>query len=316
MTDRANTICLLQILREYSDPEHILPMGEIIAKLRTTYDINIDRRTVYSSIELLQTLGYDISTYAENGRGYFLRTREFEPSEIQLLIDAVCSFPFISAAQSEQLLQKLQNFRSKYERRNIRNLTAIRHTPKTENRQVFLNIELLDEAIENQQKVSFTYLTYNAEKQLIPRRQSPYVVTPYGMLYTNAHYYLACALDGYTNISLYRIDRMCDLCIIDQPARAQENPTDSVFHATYAFSGTPERIELYCEKGILNDVIDQFGSDISIIEENLRYRICFTAPPKGMKFWALQYLPYVEVKRPEWLREEIIKSIRENPYGI
>lgn len=34
MTNRANTICLLEILKEYSDADHIMQMQEIIAKMK------------------------------------------------------------------------------------------------------------------------------------------------------------------------------------------------------------------------------------------------------------------------------------------
>lgn len=33
LTEKANVICLLEILREYSDAEHILPMREIIESI-------------------------------------------------------------------------------------------------------------------------------------------------------------------------------------------------------------------------------------------------------------------------------------------
>ncbi len=88
--------------------EHILPMREIIAKMQSLYGIKIDRRTVYGVVALLIELGYDISIYEDNGVGYYLRERELEQSEVLLLTDAVYSFPFIPARQTEQLVQKLQ----------------------------------------------------------------------------------------------------------------------------------------------------------------------------------------------------------------
>lgn len=42
-TDKANVICLLNIFREYSDEKYILSMKEIIAKMKSIYDIDIDR---------------------------------------------------------------------------------------------------------------------------------------------------------------------------------------------------------------------------------------------------------------------------------
>ena len=108
LTDRANVICLLEILREFSDPDHILTMSDIQSKMNTIYGIRPDRRTVYSAVALLHDLGYDISVYEENGIGYFLRERDFEQAEVLLLMEAVHSFSFIPAKQSEQLVQKLQ----------------------------------------------------------------------------------------------------------------------------------------------------------------------------------------------------------------
>ena len=39
LTEKANAICLLEVLREYSDAEHILPMREIIGKMQSLYGI-------------------------------------------------------------------------------------------------------------------------------------------------------------------------------------------------------------------------------------------------------------------------------------
>jgi len=33
-----------------------------------------------------------------------------------------------------------------------------------------------------------------------------------------------------------------------------------------------------------------------------------------VRFWALQYLSFVEVAEPAWLRQEIIESIERNKY--
>lgn len=96
LTEKAITICLLEVLREYSDENHILSMGEIISKINVKYGLNPDRRTIYGAFETLIELGYDISLYKDNGKGYYLIDRQLEPSEAHLLSDAICIFPFIS----------------------------------------------------------------------------------------------------------------------------------------------------------------------------------------------------------------------------
>ena len=316
ISNRSIAICLLEILKEYSDEQHILSMSELISKF-TAYDMKPDRRTVYSAIEVLAQLGYDISTYEENGKGYYLREREFETSEVMLLTDAVYSFPFLPAKQSEQLIQKLQKQLSVHQRKAYKHLTVARSDRKTDNRQVFWNISTLDDAIASGKQVSFAYMQYDMDKQLHPRREKPYIVNPYGMVYMNEHYYLICNLDGYPNTSLYRIDRIRDIEVLNKPLNKMPYNSDEVQDAVYAFSGSPERIVMHCNKLILGDVIDRFGTAIQITEKDDDYFTArFTAPARGIKFWALQYLPYVEVTEPEWLREEIISSVKQNMYGV
>ena len=319
VSNRANAICLLKVLQEYSDENHILSMREIKEKLKNSYDITIDRRTVYSTVELLQQLDYDISTYEENGIGYYLRTRDFEPAEIRLLTDAVYAFDYISPKQTKDLAGKLQNLLSVHMRRQYRHLRVIRPERKTKNPQVFLNIELLDEAIGSGKKVAFTYLDYAPDKTLQPRRKEQYGANPYGMVCENERYYLVLILEGLTAPSLYRIDLMRDLEILPQKvsptaAEAELNNTKNV---TYAFTGEPEYIRLRCADHVLRHVLDRFGTDL-FVQNNKdgTVDIGFTASPQGVKFWALQYLPYVEVLEPLHLRESVIESVRRNPYGV
>lgn len=176
LTEKANAICLLEVLKEYSDAEHILPMREIIAKMQSLYGIKIDRRTVYGAVALLIELGYDISLYEDNGVGYYLRSRELEQSEVLLLTDAVYAFPFIPPRQTEQLVQKLQKQLSVHQRKKYRRLTVARQGHKTGNRQVFWNIEQLDEAITRKKKVTLDYLHYGYDKRQHPT--ATYTLSP------------------------------------------------------------------------------------------------------------------------------------------
>ena len=62
LTEKANAICLLEVLKEYSDAEHILPMREIIAKMQSLYSIKIDRRTVYGAVALSSSVTMSLFT--------------------------------------------------------------------------------------------------------------------------------------------------------------------------------------------------------------------------------------------------------------
>ena len=318
LTEKANVICLLQILAEYSDEKHPMAMREILAKMNSLYGIKPDRRTIYGATALLLEMGYDISLFEENGKGYYLKSRSFEASEVRLLMDAVYSFPFLPQKHSADLIKKLQSQLSVHERKHLKHLTILREGGKTNNRQVFYTIEQLEDAISRRVKVKFTYLQYDIQKKLVARREKKYTVNPYGMIFTNEHYYLVCNLAYQQNISLYRIDRMKDLTLTEYALDDRGlgfDPQESAAQAVYAFTGKPENITMICKRHILDHVIDKFGANVRISEKDEnQLKIELTASPKGVKFWALQYLPYVEVRTPLWLREEIIESVKRNKY--
>ena len=315
---KANILYILEILKEYSDAEHVLQMHDLISKMKSLYSVEVDRRTVYSSIETLKNTGFDISTYNDNGVGYYLVERPLEVAEVRLLMDSVYSNQYIPIRQTEQLIGKLQlllnnNFRKKY-----KNLSVVKTDRKTVNQSIFLNIEVLDEAISQKKKVSFTYMEYGMDKKLHARRSEKYTVNPYQMISTNEHYYLVCKMHEDSNISLYRIDLMKDVSIseygLDGPLKEKEL-NNAKNKTIYAWYGDAEEVELKCKNYVLGDVIDKFGQGIRVDKLNDgEFMAHINTAPRGVQYWALQYLPHVEVIRPKWLRDAIIESIKNNPY--
>lgn len=318
LTEKAISICLLEVLREYSDSNHILSMSEIIQRIDNRYGLTPDRRTIYSALETLTELGYDVSMYKENGKGYYLRDRQLEPSEAHLLSDAICTFPFISERQTAQLMKKIHSLVSVYERKQIRNLTVIRADRKTVNKNVFYNIEMLDEAIEKKVKVKFDYYDYGLDKQLHKRREKKYTVNPYGLVYSNEHYYLVCVMAKQSNLSLYRLDRIQNIEITDYELDEREtdfDPQNAVKSAVYAYTGAIEDVEMLIEPKVLSDVIDKFGTNLLLSEtDDGRIKVRLKATAAGMKFWALQYLASVEIVEPKVLKNEIVEVLKNNRY--
>lgn len=318
VTDKSNILCILRILQDYTDESHILNAREINEKLKSLYGKDADRRTIYSAIDALVSMGYDISTYEENRIGFYLREREFDPADVRLLIDAVRGFEFISAKQTEELAKKLQNMLPVHERKRYAQANILRNDKKSPNSQVFLNIELLDQAINERKKVSFLYMDYNYEKKLVPRRPEPYVVSPYAMIAESEHYYLVLIKDGYTQPSFYRIDMMKELTILDEDIKISRKDADldSVRKVVYAHAGQPEQIRLRCDKEALRYCLERFGVDITIIpsKDGKSFEAVFSASPQGIKYWALQQLEHVEVLAPESLRSAVLSAIKNNKY--
>ncbi len=312
--ERTTSLWVLKILKEYSDEIHILQMNEIISILEDECGSVLDRRTVTSSIKALIDFGYDISTYSENSKGYYLRERDFENSETLLMMDAVYSYKGIPAKQTTDLITKLQRGLSKYQRKNYKNLISVKPLFKTQNKQVFYNIEQLDEAINNRKQVSFIYNNYDFDMSLKPRRSRPFIVEPYLMISENEHYYLICKNISYSNVSYFRVDRMTEVNILEADANSAP---EGVSFDTYSqkaaaiYFGEEENFTFRCKNSILNDVIDKFGTKIqlfNITEETFDFTVKLV--DKAAIFFALEYISRCEVLMPIHARERMRRYVQ------
>ncbi|HVI39943.1 MAG TPA: WYL domain-containing transcriptional regulator [Anaerovoracaceae bacterium] len=314
LTEKTNILCILEILKKYSDSDHILSVYDILEKLKLIYDIKADRRTVYRNIDALIELGYDISKYSENKEGYYLRERDFEASELHMLCDAVLTAECISERQGKTLIKKLQGLGSIYQTSCTKNLSLMKTDKKAPNPEVFLNIELLDEAISQQKQVEFDYLTYDLSLTLKPRRKEKYIVSPYTLYYSGGQYYLLSGMDTHEGITHYRLDRMKHLRITDtlsKPISKGFNIYDYASKSLFMFSGETQAFTIRCAKKILNDVVDRFGDQIIITDsDDDTFTTIVKATCGGMRIWAIHYIETCEVLEPEWLVNEVKNAIQ------
>ena len=108
---KMSLIRTLLILRKESDVNHPLTHGDIIDFLDRDYGIKIERKAVGRNIAILNEMGYEIET---TKKGSYLLSREFEDSELRLLIDCVLSSNYISEKHSADLIEKIAGLSNKY----------------------------------------------------------------------------------------------------------------------------------------------------------------------------------------------------------
>lgn len=317
--NKLNIIYIYKILEEYSDEDHILRMKDITNKMQLIYGVTIDRRTVYTIIDTLKEGGYDISDYKENEQGYYLRERPLEVYELSILMDSVYSSNVIPEKQTEELIKRLQGLMSVHNRKVYKNLTVVKSFTKTSNQEIFLNVDLLDEAIENRKQVSFTYLDYDFDKKLKPRREKKYVVNPYRLSNTDGKYYLICKKVPYDNVSFYRIDLIKDIEKLDEDIDSditEKELENALTRTKYAWYGEVKNVTVRCKNALLREVIDEFGKDVIITKDEDKdyFTVVIKSVAEGIVFWALRFLSQVEIISPESVRNRMVDIIKNNPY--
>ncbi len=331
-------LCILEILRRYSDEKHLLSQKDIVEKLQTEYDMTVERKSIRRNILNLKECGYEIECskavrMTPNPRtgkreessvcSDLYLVRDFTDSELWLLIDGLLCSRRIPRGQCRALVKKLAGLSSVYFRSRVEHVCTTPDTT-TSSGDLFLTIEVVDEAISEGKQIKFQYASFGLDKKLHPRLNrdgsvKEYVVSPYQIAAANGRYYLICNTEPHDDVSHYRLDRVMGIQKIDAQARPQrtvrglENGLDLPKHMAehiYMFSGGSEPVTFRMKKHILNDVIDWFGTDLRFYDEGedeVTARV--EVNRRAMKLWAIQYGPYVTVTSPKKLAEEIKSSL-------
>jgi len=327
-----NTLILdiLQILEKYSDVNHKLTQKDIIALLKSEYDMDVERKSILRNINNLIEAGYEIS-YDEKIKGKgdnqtevktnFYIERDFDDSELIFLIDGIIFSKLMSSRQKKHLIKKLEQLSSKYFKSSLSKV-SMSDNDKTKNEDLFLNIEIIAEAISKGKRIKFNYLTYDMTKKLVYRTNEfneikEYTVSPYQMVASNGRYYLLCSYDKYEDeISNLRVDRIINAEILDEKivknkAFKDFNIPKHMIEHIYMMSGDSEVVTFEFDKKTLINVIDWFGNDIVINKGKVKDTFVATAKVNinAMRFWAMQYGENVTVKSPKSLVNRIKEQL-------
>lgn len=309
-------IRILQILQKYSDYDHPLTQADILDYLDKDYGIMTERRSISRKIKLLCDADYDI---ASTKSGSYLASREFEDSELRMLIDAVLSSKYISSSYSKDLIDKLCAMSNKYFRSHVKNIYSVNDWSKTANLSLFYNIEVVDDAIERRLQIRYDYNKYGIDKKL--HKSWSFRVTPYQLILHNQRYYLMAKNEHFGGMVYHRLDHITNMIIVeDKPATPITDVPGfkgGIDYKTiantmpYMYSDEPKRIELIANKKIVDQIIEWFGTDIDITElSDKEILVNLRSSLDAMEYWAMQYIKYVEIKSPNELRERIKENIK------
>ncbi len=336
---------VLEILRKYSDEHHPLSQKRIGELLQSDYSMKVDRKAIRRNLSDLLEAGFPIE-YSETPRSGgpsddaesntvcsdFFLLHEFTDGELRLLIDSLLFSHHVPPAQCRALIEKLGGLSSSYFQTRAGHICPLPLSGPT-NKELFLNIETLDEAISTGRQVSFRYIEYGADKRPHPRcnadgRPREYTVNPYQMAAANGRYYLIANCAPHEDIIHYRLDRIVGIRLLDTAARpvkelsgAARNfdlPHHMAEHV-YMFAGASGQVTFRAKKYLITDLMDWFGKDLTFSEESedevtVSVRVNFAA----MRRWALQYALHIRILSPSSLAEQVADDVRTaaQNYGL
>ncbi len=305
---------LIRIFREHTDENHALTLAEIIAYLEAE-DIVVERKTLYADFELLRDFGIEISCYKLGRNSYYsLIEREFDLPEIKMLVDAVWSSKFITQSKSRDLVKKLGGQLSRYDAQSLKRQVYVSDRVKSMNEKIYYNVDAIHEAIASDSRISFVYLEWNSNKELVPRKNgNKEDISPWMLLWENATYYLVAFDPSKKELRHYRVDKM-DRIRIDEGssrdggelfrAKGMDNYSQKRFQM---YNGEPETITLECRESLLGTLIDYFGTEVTIRPSHDGYyevRVQ-AAPTELFMGWIMGLGEGVKIAKPAYVVDKM-----------
>ena len=296
-------------------------MKQIISQLQRL-GINAERKSVYSDIELLISAGVDVVSEKRDKFVYYIGERDFQLPELKLLVDCVSASKFITAKKSAELISKLEKLTSKSLATDLQRQVYITDRVKTFNERIYYNTDLIHSAINSERKITFRYYMYNTAKEKKFKNEGrPYEVSPYALVYSDDNYYLLANYPKYDGITHFRVDKMTDICILDERCAdvrgvtgGKFNPDDYVKRVFNMFKGRTENVGLECGEELLGAVLDKFGDNVFLRKQSGNSYALTVKADVGPTFyaWLFTFCGKIKITSPERVAGEYADMLKNN----
>lgn len=315
---------LLKILTEQSDEEHCMSAQALIDAL-TVYDVKAERKSIYDDIAQLIDFGYDIVLVkSKTGGGYYLAGRDFELAELKLLVEAVQASRFLTVNKSRELISKIGKLASKAEAGQLQRQVYVANRIKTANESIYYVVDDIHRAIQNNRQISFQYLEWNLNRELVPRRGGKlYQASPWALTCKDENYYLIAHDSGEDKIKHFRVDKMAHIEILEERKREGAALFERFDIADYAnktfgmYGGREETVTLLFENSLIGVVMDRFGREAAIrVRDEAHFTVRVRVAVSGQFFgWLTGLGPGARILSPEPVAEAYCSHLRETLDG-
>ena len=274
--NKSRPLYIANFIRAKSDADHWVSQKAILDYLYEEFGIMPDRKTIKRDIAMLRDeMGMDIEE--QPYYGYRLLSREFELDDLKILAECVYAAKFISEERSNDLIDILCEFCSENQAKKFKREVVLVDRVKTLESKTLYTINAIREAMEHQRwpsefvrgrKISFYYTTHSitdVHKLIDKHDGKQYKVSPYKLAINDGNYYMIGMEDESQDLRTYRIDRMRDVCVLDEKQNKKLEWTaikdmKAYMRQTFSmFGGEKKKVEMRFDNSLLDTVIDKFG---------------------------------------------------------
>lgn len=315
-SQKLKIIYIMNFLLKNSDEDHVVTTSQLIAHLRSL-SIPAERKSIYSDIEALRDFGLDIIQVSTGStHGYYVASREFELPELKLLVDSVQSSKFITHKKTLSLIKKIEKLASVHSAQLLNRQVYVKNRIKTMNESIYYNVDEIHSGISSNRKIRFRYFEYTVTKERHYRHDGAfYVVSPFAMTWDDENYYLVAYDSAAEKIKHYRVDKMEQISVLDEPRDGQEVYA-SLDMALYSrktfgmFTGEETNVHLRFENHLVGAVLDRLGRDVFLVADGADHFTVHTDVVVSPQFfaWVLGFGASAQILGPE----RVVQGIRQH----
>lgn len=275
-------LLILQVLWECSDVDNPLTQEQIRKELKVR-GLELDRKAVQRHLAKLMewdgvTIDYDKRKGLESqvGTNFYINARPFTDADLRLIIDSISANPVIDENTTRALIEQVAGLSSVHFKKSIRHLNSMVHRGKTENKEILLAVDIINQAISQGVKIAYSRLRRDADGRL-SRTPFRVKVSPVQIIVKNQKYFLLFASKRHDEIKLNTItlDHICDITLKKEraidirsiPEYRHGINYDTLLreHPELRFLGEQSTLCTFrCPSGCLDDFREYFGTDLRV----------------------------------------------------
>ena len=225
---RQRLLCVLQLVQDLTDSEHVLSNADIRAILAARFgdDVAPSENTIAADLRAIASAGIGDLALHTTPSGVWAEHLRLTPAKVRLMLNSVQASRFLTVEQSAELQEDLFALVSRHQEDDLAGQVYVDQRVRKSYQQVFDVVDAAERAIHLGKKLEFCYTFSNfaGKSRTLPGDNGSdlRVETPIAVYFSENNYYV----ETYTttpwrhglNLTLSRADRMVDVRVSNEPA--------------------------------------------------------------------------------------------------
>jgi len=207
---------------------------------------------------------------------------------------------------------------SRHQGKSLSRTVFVANRIKTENETIYLNVDGIHRAIEEDRQICFRYFERDLSGRKRYRREGgEYTVSPYHLVWDDENYYLIAVEEESGKKRHYRVDKMTDVRQTEKPRQGKEeflnfDPAAYEKKLFGMFNGAEETVTLLCHGSLAGVFYDRFGENLVLRKRGEDFEVTLSVLVSPVFFsWLAGFGNRVRILSPENVREGFCRLLKE-----